>query len=71
MSDRCRTCGHCWSLHDGCCRWRDGEDFCLCIADEPWCDDCDLPLSECACDVENPENCDSPYHPGCRKCEVR
>lgn len=36
--NECEACGHRWSLHDGCCRWRGGindEDFCLCIAEEP------------------------------------
>lgn len=32
----CKRCGHLLSLHDdGCCRWRDGRDFCLCIEEEP------------------------------------
>lgn len=30
----CEACGHLWTLHEGGgCDWRDGEDFCLCLAD--------------------------------------
>jgi hypothetical protein len=37
------------------------------------CDGCAQGCSECLCDIDLAEvlNCDSPYHPGCRKCEAR
>jgi hypothetical protein len=31
----CDKCGHRWDLHDGCCQWREGEAFCLCLEEQP------------------------------------
>ncbi len=66
----CDRCGHRWALHEGCCTWRDGDDFCLCIVEEPICAECDERVSDCCCEAVDAASCDSPYHPGCARCAV-
>lgn len=43
------------------------------IDDEPTCDGCAQPTSECLCDIDldDVDDCASVFHPGCRKCETQ
>ena len=37
----------------------------------PICDECGQDDCLCGIDLEDVLNCESPFHPGCRKCEVK
>jgi hypothetical protein len=68
-SDKCQACGsHIFEEdHDWDCPHADAEDD-----DDFPCDGCAQLHSECLCEVDLDEvmDCTSPFHPGCRKCEV-